>query len=135
MVNILNNKEAFLREKPKKMFLIIIIPSILLLLVVLITKFKVYDTYSTKGYSTCNDTCKIVVVIPSSLTFDKIYLNNEVAEYKIVNKQLEVDEENMVSYNKLIIETNKTFKDKEIVNVNFYYNKQRIITKIKEKMF
>ena len=35
----------------------------------------------------------------------------------------------------MVLSTSNNLNNNEIVDLNFYYNKQRIITKIKNKMF
>ncbi len=53
----------------------------------------------------------------------------------ILKKELKLDEENLISYFNLTIKPNLVLNNNEIINLNFYYNKQRIIRKIKEKIF
>ena len=134
MINIYNNKESFLREKPHLFeiivfFLILLIISIILLLY----KIKIYDNYQTKGYTLEGNI--VTTVIPSNLTFSKIYLNNKNVKYKVLDEKISIDEEKMVSYKTLTIQFQENLKANLIVDLNFYYNKQRIISKIKEKMF
>jgi len=121
MLEIFNNKEAFLRIKPKNLLVIIMLILLVLIgLVIMSLKLKVYDNYQTKGYVTCNDKCFLVTMIPSNINYDIIYFNNKEIDYKLVNKDLKVIDD---------------FEDKEIISINFYYNKQRLINKIKTKMF
>ncbi len=135
MVNLLDNKEAFLAVKPKFKMIVFIIISLLFLILLLTFKIKTYDNYQTKGYITCDNSCHLVVAIPSNIKFQKIKVNNKNLKYRINKKELKIDEKNLVSYFELVLDINDTYKDKEIVDINFYYNKQRIITKIKERMF
>ena len=62
-------------------------------------------------------------------------LNNKNLDYEFVSKELKVDEEAFASYYEITLSTKESFENNEIVNLNFYYNKEKIITKIKEKMF
>ena len=108
---------------------------VLLILLYYICKVKIYDQYQTKGLVACSSTCTITVLIPSDLSYDEIWLNNKYFDYELIGKELQVDEENLESYFKLTLSTTEALTNNEIVNLSFYYNKQRIITKIKEKMF
>lgn len=136
MLDLFNNKVAFLKKKPKMGFIAVIFVFIALSILLYYTcKVKVYDQYQTKGIASCNNTCIITVLIPSKLSFDEIWLNNKYLDYELIGKELQVDEENFQSYFKLTLSTVDPLTNNEIVNLSFYYNKQRIITKIKEKMF
>ena len=108
---------------------------VLLILLYYVCKVKVYDQFQTKGIVTCASTCTITVLIPSNLSYDEIWLNNKYVHFEEIEKELQVDEENLESYFKLTLATSEALTNNEIVNLTFYYNKQRIITKIKEKMF
>ena len=99
-------------------------------------KKEIYDTYQTKGIVNCEDTCEIITAIPTNIIdFKEIMLNNNYLSYDLISKNLKVDETNYISYYELVLRTPLSLADGEIVDLNFYYNKQRIITKIKEKMF
>ncbi|MCM1052853.1 MAG: hypothetical protein NC483_02615 [Ruminococcus sp.] len=131
-----NNKQAFLLKKPHKLWLLVLLITVVItLLVYIMIRLRIYDNYQTKGYVTCNSDCFINVMIPSNITFDKISINSKNMEYIVLKKELKLDEENLISYFDLTIKTNLVLNDKEIINLNFYYNKQRIIKKIKEKIF
>lgn len=136
MLDLFNNKVAFLKKKPKMGFIaVVLVFIVLLILLYYICTVKVYDQYQTKGLVTCTSTCTITVLIPSELSYDEIRLNNKYFDFEVMGKELQVDEENLVSYFKLTLSTTASLTNNEIVNLSFYYNKQRIITKIKEKMF
>lgn len=134
MVDITNTKIAFLKNKPKMYKLATIIIVFLILLIYSSYKIKIYDNYQTKGYITCESICSLVVSIPSDISFSKINVNNKELDYNTYLEELVVDEVNLVSYKKITLDING-YQDKEIVDVNFYYNKQRIISKIIKKMF
>ena len=109
MINIYNNKESFLREKPH--FLEVIVFFLILLIggiIVLLYEIKIYDNYQTKGY-TLNDNI-ITTVIPSNLTFSKIYLNNKEIKYEIIEEKISIDEEKMVSYKTLSLKIKNNFQ-------------------------
>lgn len=136
MIDLFNNKTAFLKEKPKMGFIIVIlILLILLILLIFICKKEIYDSYQTKGLVSCTDTCTITTSIPSNLEYDYIQVNNKYLNYEILSEKLIVDEENLITYNQLTLSTELSLSNNEIIDLTIYYNKQRIITKIKDKMF
>lgn len=136
MLDIFNNKISFLRLKPQKIFILILFFLIIFIsLIIFMIKNSIYDNYQTKGYVTCEENCTIVTAIPSNIDYNMIYLNDFKINYEIISKELKVDEENFISYYEMEISCDRKLNDKEIVKLNFYYNKQRIIQKIKAKMF
>lgn len=136
MLDLYNNKQAFLRLRPKIGFIIVLIMLVMLLsLLIYICQKEIYDHYQTKGIATCHDSCIITTAIPSNLDFEQITLNNNYLNYEIKNKELKIDEENYQTYYELTLSTSLSLENNEIVDLNFYYHKQRIITKIKNKMF
>ncbi len=136
MLDLFNNKTAFLRMKPKMGFtVVILIFFILLYLIIYISTKEIYDHYQTKGIVNCQNTCTIKTLLPSNFNFEQIALNNKYLDYTIISKELIVDEENYQTYFELTLSTEEDLTNNEIVDLNFYYNKQRLIVKIKEKMF
>ena len=136
MLDLFNNKNAFLKIQPKLGFYIVVIMIIILLgILIYICQKDVYDHYQTKGIVSCTTICTIKTAIPSNLNFEQISLNNQYLNYENINRELVVDEENYQTYYELTITTNQKLTNNEIVDLNFYYNKQRIIIKIKDKMF
>lgn len=136
MLDIFNNKIAFLKTKPKIGFLIVIlIIIILLVLVSYMNKVEVYDHYQTKGIVSCTNNCTITTAIPTNLDFSLITINNENLNYEIIQKEVKIDEQNYETYYEILLSTSNDLNNNEIVDLNFYYNKQRIMTKIKNKMF
>lgn len=136
MLEIFNNKTSFLKLRPKRLgFIIFVFLVIVVFLILFMVKKDVYDNYQTKGYVTCDDKCIVVSVIPSNISYEMIYLNKKKIDYEIISKELKVDEDEFVSYYEISFSTPEKLNDKEIVELNFYYNKQRIIQKIKTKMF
>ena len=135
MLDIFNNKIAFLKIKPKLGFLIVIfIIVILLTLVSYMNKVEVYDHYQAKGIVSCTNICTITTAIPTNLDFSLITINNKNLKYEIIKKELKANEQNYTTYYEMVLSTSNNLNNNEIVDLNFYYNKQRIITKIKNKM-
>ena len=137
MLDLSDNKVAFLGKRPKLGFIVVmIILVILIMFLIYICGNETYDNYQTKGIVSCDGSCVIKTAIPSNLdNFEQIALNNKMINYEIVSRELVVDEDNYQTYYEISFETDKTLTNNEVVSLNFYYNKQRIITKIKEKMF
>lgn len=136
MQEIFNNGQALLLKKPHKLWLLIInIVIIIFLLLTYMIKTTIFDNYQTKGYIICENDCYIRVAIPSNIAFKEIKLNNKKIDYEIINQELRLDEENLLTYLDLTIKLQEKLTDGEIINLNFYYNKQRIIFKLKDKMF
>lgn len=135
MNEMLDNKISFGYMRPKKPKIFWFIILLLILLIVLMIKVKVRDNYQTKGYVTCSDTCLITTYIPTNIDYQEIYLNNKKYNEKIVSQNLTVDKENIISYFELVLHSTNDFQDGEIIDVNFYYQKQRLIVKIKNLIF
>lgn len=132
---LLENKESLLNLKPKKLILLIIMTIIFLLLIIISTKTKVYDNYQTKGYVSCNNRCTLTTILPTDIGYEKMYLSNKKKDLELISSIVKVDEEQYVSYRELSFILDDTYQDGEIVKVNFYYNKQRLIKKIKDLLF
>lgn len=136
MEKLYQNKQAFLQDKPKNLFIISIFLLFFLGAILLISsKLEVYDHYLTRGYVECSDICRINVVVPTNIKFQKIKLDKKYIEPKILDKTIEIDEENVISYNIYTLASEYGFEDKEIIEINFCYNKQRILRKFIDAIF
>ena len=136
MIDIYNNKTSFLKLKPRKtIYILLFFIIIIIFTLIRISFIKVYDNYLTKGYITCNDKCFLTTFLPSNIEYQKITFNNKNYKYKILTNEISFDEANMISLRKLEIEVKHEYLNEEIVDINFYYNKQRIVEKVKEDMF
>lgn len=136
MLELFNNKEAFLRIKPKRLIIFYLIMIVLFgVASYYMINTKVYETYQTKGYSICDNECLVVVLIPNNLTFDKISLNNKFINYEIISQELKLNEELMTTFFELKLKIPQKLTNKEIITLNFYYQQERLIKKIKDKMF
>lgn len=135
MMNILENKYAFTNLKPKKPIILIVLLLLSILIFILLFKIKVYDNYQTKGYVSCNNSCTIKAFIPTDINYKEIAVNNKKVNYQVMSSEIKVDEQNLISYLELSIKVEAKVKEEEIVNLNFYYQKQRLITKLRNFMF
>lgn len=126
MIDIYNNKTTFLNLKPKRLFIVVIILIIILVIILyLCSKMKIYHHYFTKGYVVCDKTCYVEALIPTDIPIEKIKLNQKEISFTMLEKTIQIDENNMVSYYKVKFVCDQNVLDKEIVNLDFYYNKQR----------
>ncbi len=136
MVNMYNNKEAFIKLKPCKIGLAIMIFVLFFISIIIGISFNfTYNHVEAKGIVTCEQECLITTLIPSSISYEKIALNKNFINYEELEKELKVDKDNYISYYEITLKTDLELQDSEIVNLNFYYNKQRIILKILKMMF
>ncbi len=130
MVDIYNNKIAFLRLKPKKLFLLSIFLGVFLIIILFIMQScKAYKHYLTRGYVVCSKECFIVSFVPSNIQFERITMNGKEIDYTIQDKILQIKEDEMLSYYKITFSCNEELLDKEIVELNFFYDKQSILNK------
>ena len=136
METLFQNKQAFLRKKPKNLFLVTIMLIIILLVILVISlKIEVYDHYLMRGYVSCSDDCKIIVADPTNIDIQKIKYNNKYIKPNILSKTIEIDEENVSSYYLYNFANIDGLVDKEIVLFNFCYNKQRLLKKFINSIF
>jgi len=136
MNKVVGNKEILLNMFPVRLFPLVLLMSISLSVLIYFCSIKtMYNNYRTKGYVTCSDDCYITTMIPSDIDLDIIEINKKTVEYKVILKNLEVDTTSYESYYEINLSVSGNYMDKEIVNINFYYNKQRIIKKILDMIF
>ena len=136
MQELFNNKEAFLRISPKRLIILyLIMIGLLLEACYYMVTTKVYEIYRTKGYSICDTECLVVVLIPNWVTLEEISLDNKFISYEIVSKDAKLNEEVMETFWEIKLKIPKKLADKEIITLDFYYHKERLIKKIKDKMF
>lgn len=131
-----NNKESLLNINPINLFPILVFMVLSFGVLVYFCSTKTMeDNYQTKGYVTCNTDCYITTILPSNIDFTSMDINKKLVEYEEEQRVLKVDTTNYVSYYEISLKVRGNYTDKEIVDLNFYYNKQRIIKKIFDKIF
>lgn len=135
MISIQENKQSFLALKPKKSKLFIFMILIFFSLLILSIKIKVYDNYQSKGYVSCNNRCTLTTILTTDIDYNEIYISNKKKTLELESSLVKIDEEQYISYRELIFKLDDSYQDGEIVQVNFYYNKQRFIQKIKKLIF
>lgn len=135
MMFLTDNKYSFLKLKPQKTKTLLIIFLIIILLLILLIKVKVYDNFETKGYVFCDDSCTITAYIPTDIDYEEIYYKHQKLDYELLSKEVKVDEENLESYLELRLTSKENLRNGEIIRINFYYQKQRLISKVISLMF
>ena len=131
----MNNYNSILSIKYKTSILSIIISSILIISLILSFFLQTYTSYNVNGiYRDC-----LIVSVPIEnsdavqkgeyLTIDGINYS-----YKII-KISELMVSDYINYQEYYIRIDKNFRQNEVINITFYYNKQRIIKKIIEIIF
>ena len=124
MLDIYNNKNAFLNKKPINLLIIVLVFIIIFSTILIYTiKFKIYDNYQTKGLISCEKECLIITYIPTNISYEKIKINNKDLEHTLISKELIIDEKEFISYYKVTLKSEEKFNNKEIIDLNFYYNK------------
>lgn len=129
------NKLYLLNEQPKKNLIKIPIIILIITFIIFIYRYKTYNSFLTTGFIKCDNKCYINISLPYDKA-DKITLNSKI-EYlnNIYNiEKIEFKEpyiENNIAYQDIKIYS-ELQTEKRIINLKLLYNKQRIITKIKE---
>lgn len=129
------NKAFLISKKPKSNTLFHIIITIIALTSIIFSySYKTYDSLNIVGIYKCEDTC----YIDTSLSYEYITKLDNLSIFKYKSKIYKVEEiiysepylNNGVPYQDIKIKSNLKVEGK-VVNIKLLYNKQRIITKIK----
>ncbi len=133
------NYQDLLNIKYKKYFIEIMI-GLLIITFILITIFiKCYDTLNVVAINSNNYIAIKILKENSDTVKNSNYLlidnNKEKYTYEIISYgSLEVDINNNI-YQEIIIKIDYDIKENEIIDLKFYYNEERIINKIVNKIF
>lgn len=128
-------KLKLLELKPKNHSLLYIIFFIAFIVLVIFSySFKTYDVYNTTGIVKCDETCGINITLPYNKTD---ILNNE-SYIKFQNEKYSI---NIIDYEEPYLNNDIPLEDivlytdmkteAKVINFQILYNKQRIITKLK----
>lgn len=130
-------KLLLLNQKPKKNLVIhLIFISLLIAFLIIAYNYNTYDVYQTTGIMKCeNNDCYITI----TMIYDKIDILNQNPKIEYLNKIYDIKSityeepylNNNIAYQDINITTNLQVNN-QIINFKILYNKQRIITKIKE---
>ena len=129
------NKTFLLSKQPTKNYLFhIIIIIITLTSIIFSYSYKTYDSLNIVGIYKCEETC----YIDTSLSYEDIIKLNNPSIFKYNNKTYIIED---IIYNEPYLNNNTIYQDiqitsnlkvnKKIIKIKILYNKQRIITKIK----
>ena len=136
MNEIYDNKYSFLKEQPRqfRVFKLLILIFILTIFISLY-EIKTYDIFRTKGYYSCDAKCLLKTAVPTEISIDFLKVKGREYTYQSESQELKIDEDNMISYYELYLSDIFNLNDGEIVEIAFYYNKQRIIEKLVNMVF
>ncbi len=124
--------------KPNTSKTTIIIIAFLLFLLFISIIFKVYSSFKVTGVVTCEDKCYIETNLPvskSKIINKKLNIVYENREYEVKEVFIEniIDNSNDI-YLKIKLDTSLELEKNNIIDFKIIYDKQRIITKIKNIM-
>ena len=131
--NLNNNKYSLLNIKIKYKWFIFISLIVFISLIITSIHIKTYDSYKYKGVALDN---KIYINVNSDtinkvIKSDFIKINNKKEKFSILSVgNLQYDEVTFTNYQSVIISTSSSYIDNLSIDVTFYNNKQRIITKV-----
>ncbi|MBE6155152.1 MAG: hypothetical protein E7164_00135 [Firmicutes bacterium] len=131
----MNNYDFLLKIKTSNSILYIVILIILLLVFVLMFVIYTYSSYHTMGIY--NDGLIVSVPLKNSDVVIKgnyLMIENRNYEYEVLEIS-DIQAENYINYQDLRININEKFKENQVVEITFYYNKQRLIKKIVQFIF
>lgn len=129
-----DNKYSLLNIKVKNNYILMSLFILIVLLIALAYYVKTYDTYKYMGVSFDK---KIIINVNSEnldaiISSEYIRVNdNKQARFSILSvSEIQYDETTNRNYQEIIISTSDNYIDNLMLEVTFYNNKQRIITKL-----
>jgi len=128
-----NNKYSLLNIKQKYSWLVILSFILLIIIVTATICIKTYDTINYNGVAIDN---QIMISVKSSdvhnlVNSDYLKIDDQKLEFSILSVgELQYDELLNINYQIVILSTSNNYLDNLSLNLTFYKNKQRIITKI-----
>jgi len=123
--------------KCKYHFKLLFITILIFVFLGFVLNFNIYDAYVTKGYFLDD---YLYVRVDTSLDLIDSY------EYMVIDSKkynaainnvgpIEVDKDNLVSYQLVEFDIAKDSYNNELVTINIYYHKEKVIDKIKTILF
>ncbi len=131
--NILENKYALLNLKPKYSFVIVFSILLFLLIIFFSIYYKTYDSFKVTGTYLNNQISITLLSSDTKNIIESDYLKIKNQKYKFSIQSISQAEYEVItntSYQKVALSTSGSFFDNEILEITFYKNKQRIISKI-----
>lgn len=119
--------------KPWKLFITMTI--IIIICGLIIINIEIYDVYNTYAYYKEGN---IVLNIP--INYSDTILNGEYFKIDDEKSDLEVlyvsdiliDTDTLVNYQEVIVASSKNYPENLIINISIYYNKEKVLDKIKK---
>ncbi len=127
------NYQDLINLKSRKIFIIFIFLFLIIILIILSFRFKVYSTH--KYYGIVNS--ELIILNLPMLNSDTIK-NGEFVKVEDENYNYEIISYGTIinDYQEVYIKVdNNDFKENEILTIDLYYDKERIIEKIIETIF
>lgn len=98
---------------------------------------KIYDVYNTLGYIN-NDYLIVNIPVSSPDTISQmeyIKIDNQKYDLKIASiSEIMLDQNSLVNYQELRFKVDK-FYENQVMNVTIYYNKEKVLEKLKKIIF
>ena len=129
------NYEELLNIPYKPWKLLITMTIIIIICGLIIINIEIYDVYNTYAYYKEGN---IVLNIP--INYSDTILNGEYFKIDDEKSDLEVlyvsdiliDTDTLVNYQEIIIASSKNYPENLIINISIYYNKEKVLDKIKK---
>ena len=125
-----------LNIKYKNFMLIIIVLAISITIFILSCLLFTYDRYTIYGIWNDNSIIIDVPINNSDAVVKGMFIKIDDKDYSYNIKSIsKLQEYNNLNYQTYQINIPKSFKDNQVLNITFYYNRQRIIKKIIKNIF
>ena len=129
------NYEELLNIPYKPRQLLITMTIIIIICGLIIINIEIYDVYNTYAYYKEGN---IVLNIP--INYSDTILNGEYFKIDDEKSDLEVlyvsdiliDTDTLVNYQEVIVASSKNYPENLIINISIYYNKEKVLDKIKK---
>ncbi|MEG0976962.1 MAG: hypothetical protein RSF02_00225 [Bacilli bacterium] len=131
MNNIYNNYQKLLKIKHHNYFLLIVIITLISVFISYISNYKIYDKFNTYGVYKNGAIILNVEMEYSDTLFENniLKINKKEVDYEIVSLSDLLFDKN-INYQEVILKTKETYQENKILNLTFYYNKEKIFKKI-----
>lgn len=131
MNNMYNNYQKLLKIKHHNYFLLIVIITLISVFISYISNYKIYDKFNTYGVYKNGAIILNVEMEYSDTLFENniLKINKKEVDYEIVSLSDLLFDKN-INYQEVILKTKETYQENKILNLTFYYNKEKIFKKI-----
>ncbi|MEG1892391.1 MAG: hypothetical protein RR189_00675 [Bacilli bacterium] len=131
MNNMYNNYQKLLKIKHHNYFLLIVVITLISVFISYISNYKIYDKFNTYGVYKNGAIILNVEMEYSDTLFENniLKINKKEVDYEIVSLSDLLFDKN-INYQEVILKTKETYQENKILNLTFYYNKEKIFKKI-----